>query len=191
MPKRTFPPDSVEAYIRRHGNPIYGSDPELPGLIVRENPDGSRERGRLIGRRFYSIGEYRELGELLADGVPITTSLRLMQIKNEGIVWIVCDTFAHLWQLSDTEKHRLIGTRPKDDDVPLTQAQFERFADLLGIFEALHNLYPDDKMQAAFLRRSHVDGPLKGSTPLEIMLASSDGPRRVASMLLSAAQGWN
>ena len=191
MAKRTYPPDSVEAYIRRHGNPIYGSDPELPGLIVRENPDGSRERGRLIGRRFYSIGEYRELGELPASGVPLTSSLRLMQIKNEGTVWIVCDTFAHLWQLSDAEKQCLIGTRPEGDDVPLTQAQFERFADLLGIFEALHNLYPEDSMQAGYLRRQHVAGPLKGSTPLEIMLASNEGSRLVANVLLSAAQGWN
>jgi hypothetical protein len=191
MTKRTYPPDSVEAFIRQHGKPIFGADPDYPGLIIRENPDGLRERGRLIGRRFYAIGVCGEPGEPHVGSVPITTSLRRMQIKNEGIVWIVCDTFADLWKLSDDERQVLIGARPEDDSTPLTQAQFERFADLLAIFEALYNLFPRNDMQAAYLRRQHAGGPLIGSTPLQVMLSDSEGPRRVAALLLAAAQGWN
>jgi hypothetical protein len=190
MTQRNYPPDSVEAAIRQHGNPIYGSDPDLPGFLVRENADGSRERGVLIGRRFYSLGAYREVGDLESGGVPLTLSLQQMKLRDEDIVWAVFDALAKLWKLTDAERGTLVGTKP-EGDVPLTQAQFERFAELLGIYEALHNLYQYDSQQPEYLRRRHVGGTLKDHTPLEIMLATNDGPRQVATFLLSAAQGWN
>lgn len=191
MAKRTYPPDSVEAFIRRHGTPIYGSDPELPGLLVRENPDGSRERGRLIGRRFYVIGPYEALDDLLPGGVPLTFSLRRMQIKNELVVWAVCDTFTALWQFTDAERQALMWSKPEVEDAPLTQSQFERFADFLGIYEALHRLQPSDSAQADFLRRQHDAGEFQGRSPLDIMLGDERGCRRVATWLLSASVGWN
>jgi len=191
MPKRTYPPDSVEAAVRKHGVPVYGSDPDYPGYLVRENPDGSRELGRLIGRRFYTVGPHYELGERPPGGVPMTSYLVRLKLDSDVVVWTVLDMVAALWQLSDAERLELMGPKPESPSVELTQAQFERFAELLGVYEALYNLLRHDDMQAGFLRRPRVEGPFSGTTPLEAMLASDDGPRRVANWLLGAAQGWN
>jgi hypothetical protein len=60
MHRASYPPGSVEAIIREHGGPIYGADPDQPGFFIRENADGSRERGLLIGRQFVSIGPYEK-----------------------------------------------------------------------------------------------------------------------------------
>jgi hypothetical protein len=40
------------AEIRAAGKPVFASDPERPGVLVRVHPDGRRERGHLVGRRF-------------------------------------------------------------------------------------------------------------------------------------------
>lgn len=40
------------ARITVSGRPIYGTDPRFPGLIVRQEPDGTRMLGRLQDRRF-------------------------------------------------------------------------------------------------------------------------------------------
>jgi hypothetical protein len=38
--------------IHRAGGPVYASDPDHPGRVIRSLPGGRRERGRIIGRRF-------------------------------------------------------------------------------------------------------------------------------------------
>jgi hypothetical protein len=51
--------DREDIMRRRHsaGKPIYISDPDIPGKIVRIMPDKSRARGRIVGRVFVPDGE--------------------------------------------------------------------------------------------------------------------------------------
>lgn len=44
--------DEMRAYLASTGQPLYSADPERPGGIVRENPDGTRTRGKLVDRVF-------------------------------------------------------------------------------------------------------------------------------------------
>lgn len=44
--------EMARAEIKRHGTPIYGTDPAHPDLIVQELPDGTRRLGRFIHREF-------------------------------------------------------------------------------------------------------------------------------------------
>ena len=45
----------ARAEIKRHGVPIYGTDPAHPGLIVQELPDGTRRLGRFVHREFVPV----------------------------------------------------------------------------------------------------------------------------------------
>src|SRR5438132_815176 len=38
--------------LQASGTPLYGTDPEYPGMIVQVMPDGTRTPGHLEGRRF-------------------------------------------------------------------------------------------------------------------------------------------
>jgi hypothetical protein len=42
----------MRAHLAAKGQPLYSADPKRPGGIVREDPDGSRTRGRFVGRTF-------------------------------------------------------------------------------------------------------------------------------------------
>ena len=45
----------ARAEIKRHGIPIYGTDPKQPGLIVEELPDGTTRAGKFVNRRFVPL----------------------------------------------------------------------------------------------------------------------------------------
>jgi len=47
----------VKAAVRASGKAIYGTDPEHPGWVIREEPDGSRTLGRLVNRKFVPATE--------------------------------------------------------------------------------------------------------------------------------------
>jgi hypothetical protein len=49
--------DEMRAYLVASGQPLYSADPERPGGIVREEPDGTRTRGKLVGREFVPEGK--------------------------------------------------------------------------------------------------------------------------------------
>ena len=42
----------VKAAVRASGKAIYGTDSAHPGLVVREDPDGTRKLGRFVNRKF-------------------------------------------------------------------------------------------------------------------------------------------
>ncbi|MGA2052187.1 MAG: hypothetical protein ABSH19_02620 [Opitutales bacterium] len=44
--------EKVKAQLRKMGRPLYSSDPENPGGVIRHWPDGSRARGRVVNRKF-------------------------------------------------------------------------------------------------------------------------------------------
>ena len=46
----------VTAAIRRAGQPVYSADPDHPGRLIRTEPGGRRQSGRLVGRRFVPDG---------------------------------------------------------------------------------------------------------------------------------------
>jgi hypothetical protein len=50
--KSTEGRDEMRAHLAASSQPLYSADPERPGGIVRENPDGTRTRGRFVGRKF-------------------------------------------------------------------------------------------------------------------------------------------
>lgn len=43
---------TVKAAVRAKGQPIYAADPDDPEMVVQVDPDGTRTRGRIEGRRF-------------------------------------------------------------------------------------------------------------------------------------------
>ena len=47
-------PDRKKAdeIVRRAGKPVYEAERSHPGLVVRVDPDGTRKRGRMQGKRF-------------------------------------------------------------------------------------------------------------------------------------------
>lgn len=48
---------AVVQTLRRRGKARFEADEELPGVLVRIDPDGSRTRGRLVNRRFVALPE--------------------------------------------------------------------------------------------------------------------------------------
>ncbi len=48
--------DEMRAHLAASSQPLYSADPERPGGIVRENPDGTRTRGKFVGRVFVPEG---------------------------------------------------------------------------------------------------------------------------------------
>jgi ParD-like antitoxin of type II ParDE toxin-antitoxin system len=46
----------MRAHLAASNQPLYSADPERPGGIVRENPDGTRTRGKFVGRVFVPEG---------------------------------------------------------------------------------------------------------------------------------------
>lgn len=42
----------VKAAVRASGKPVYGMDPAHSGLVVREDPGGTRTLGRFVNRKF-------------------------------------------------------------------------------------------------------------------------------------------
>jgi len=50
--KSTEGQDEMRAHLAASGQPLYSADPKRPGGIVRENPDGTRTRGKFVGRKF-------------------------------------------------------------------------------------------------------------------------------------------
>lgn len=48
--------DEMRAHLVAERQPLYSADPERPGGIIRENPDGTRTRGKFVGRVFVPEG---------------------------------------------------------------------------------------------------------------------------------------
>jgi hypothetical protein len=49
--------DEMRAHLGASGQPLYSADPERPGGIVREEADGTRTRGKFVGREFVPEGK--------------------------------------------------------------------------------------------------------------------------------------
>lgn len=49
--------DEMRDHLVASGQPLYSADPERPGGIVREDPDGTRTRGKFVGREFVPEGK--------------------------------------------------------------------------------------------------------------------------------------
>ena len=45
----------LSAELLASGHPIYGTDPALPGLLIRKNPDGTRTAGKWINGDFQPL----------------------------------------------------------------------------------------------------------------------------------------
>lgn len=45
----------VSTYLQTTPFPHYEQDPETPGLVVRVSEDGTRTRGRFVGREFQAV----------------------------------------------------------------------------------------------------------------------------------------
>jgi hypothetical protein len=44
--------EKIRAHLAASEQALYSADDERPGGIVRENPDGTRTRGKFVGRKF-------------------------------------------------------------------------------------------------------------------------------------------
>jgi hypothetical protein len=112
-------------------------------------------------------------------------------------------TFAQLaaaWQLSNEEQRALLGWPPQSTFFkykaggtgPLAYDTLMRISLLLGIYKALHILYPDPDLADRWVKLPN-NNPLFGGKPaLELMTnAGIDGLCQVRRLLDSRRGGWN
>lgn len=106
---------------------------------------------------------------------------------------------ADRWRLSAEQERRLLGTpgrstffRWKRDRAGSVPADvLERISYLLGIYKALHILFPNDDQADAWVRRSNAAPLFGGTTALDRMLGGRVSDLYVVREYLDAERGWN
>lgn len=106
---------------------------------------------------------------------------------------------AERWRLSAEQERRLLGSpgrstffRWKRDRAGAVPADvLERISYLLGIYKALHILFPNDDQADAWVRRSNTAPLFGGTTALDRMLGGRVADLYVVREYLDAERGWN
>ncbi|MCD9027241.1 MbcA/ParS/Xre antitoxin family protein [Luteimonas sp. BDR2-5] len=106
---------------------------------------------------------------------------------------------AQRWGLSAEQERRLLGSpgrstffRWKRDLAGAVPGDaLERISYLLGIYKALHILFPDDAQADGWVRRPNSAPPFGGTSALDRMLGGRVADLYVVREYLDAQRGWN
>lgn len=101
------------------------------------------------------------------------------------------------WGLSAEQERVLLGSparstyfRWKKDRVgPLSRDTLERISYLLGIYKALHILFPDPVQADGWIRRANAAPLFGGASALDRMLAGQVGDLQLVRQYLDAQRG--
>ncbi|MBB3342276.1 MbcA/ParS/Xre antitoxin family protein [Luteimonas sp. RC10] len=106
---------------------------------------------------------------------------------------------AERWGLSAGQERRLLGNpgrstyfRWKRDRAGAVSGDvLERISYLLGIYKALHILFPDDAQADGWVHRANTAPPFGGTSALARMLGGHVADLYVVREYLDAQRGWN
>lgn len=103
---------------------------------------------------------------------------------------------AGLWKLSADGRMKLLGVGPSALDdwkrspgIPLSMDTLTRVSHVLGIYEALHILLPDESAADEWARRPNAAPPFNGESALERMLSGRVEGLSVVRRYLDAQRG--
>jgi hypothetical protein len=106
---------------------------------------------------------------------------------------------ADQWDLRIAEQRKLLGDPPestfykwkRQQDGALGRDTLERISYLLGIYKALHILFPDPLQADAWLRKPNQSALFGGQSALDRMLSGNVSDLYVVRQYLDAQRGWN
>ena len=106
---------------------------------------------------------------------------------------------AKRWQLSTEQERQLLGNPgrstyfrwKRDLAGPVPHDVLERISYLLGIYKALHILFPDDAQADAWVNRANGAPLFGGGTALARMLGGQVADLFVVRQYLDAQRGWS
>jgi hypothetical protein len=101
------------------------------------------------------------------------------------------DTREQLGLLGWPSKSTLYNWRATPDDVTLPYDVLVRLSLILGIYKALHILYPETDLADGWMRIPNRNPLFGGRTPLEHALVGQDALHDVRRLLDSRRGGWN
>lgn len=105
---------------------------------------------------------------------------------------------ARRWTLNTDQERKLLGSPPrstyfrwkKDLAGPVPRDVLERISYLLGIYKALHILFPNDEQADRWVSRANVAPLFGGGTAMERMLAGQVADLFVVRQYVDAQRGW-
>lgn len=105
---------------------------------------------------------------------------------------------ARRWNLDTEQERRLLGSPArstyfrwkKDQDGALTQDVLERISYLLGIYKALHILFPNAGQADAWVARPNTAPLFGGRSALDRMLGGQVADLFVVRQYLDGQRGW-
>ncbi len=103
------------------------------------------------------------------------------------------------WKLNTEQERRLLGSPgrstffrwKRDHAGSVPQDVLERISYLLGIYKALHILFPDDEQADAWVNKANASPLFGGRTALEHMLGGHVADLFVVRQYLDAQRGWS
>jgi hypothetical protein len=106
---------------------------------------------------------------------------------------------ARRWKLSTEQERRLLGNPARstyfrwkrDQAGPLPHDALERISYLLGIYKALHILFPDDAQADGWVHRDNAAPLFGGGSALARMLGGQVADLFVVRQYLDAQRGWS
>ena len=106
---------------------------------------------------------------------------------------------AERWGLRIADQRTLLGDPPestfykwkRQQDGALGRDTLERISYLLGIYKALHILFPDPAQADAWLHKPNRSPLFGGQSALERMLSGNVSDLYVVRQYLDAQRGWN
>jgi len=112
--------------------------------------------------------------------VLLSPELMSKPLDNPELVGPAIRAFAAVasaWCLTDSERtsileqpmHVLLTVLPKEDQGDLRAQTMERVSYVLGIYRALHTIFPDQEQADGWLRRPNASALIKGRPALVLM----------------------
>lgn len=106
---------------------------------------------------------------------------------------------ARRWQLNTEQERQLLGSPgrstyfrwKRDQRGPVPHDVLERISYLLGIYKALHILFPDEAQADAWVKRANTAPLFGGGSALERMLGGQVADLFVVRQYLDAQRGWS
>lgn len=104
-----------------------------------------------------------------------------------------------VWGLSTEQERVLLGMPARstyfrwkrDQQGPLTQDVLERISYLLGIYKALHILFPNEQQADGWVNRPNSASLFGGSSALQRMLGGQVADLYVVRQYLDGQRGWS
>lgn len=106
---------------------------------------------------------------------------------------------ARAWGLNTDQERRLLGNPPRSTffrwksqaDAALGRDVLERISHVLGIYKALHILFPVDAQADAWIKRPNSAPLFGGASALNRMLSGQVSDLFVVRQYLDAQRGWS